>query len=186
MIIGGLDTETTGLLKPEHRLIELHIGKWELDGPMPTKQAEKTWRIHPDRSIDPKAQAVHNITLDDLAGCPKLEQVIDEIIAFMQGVDLWVAHNGEGFDKPFMRMEIERVARQHLPWFDRQKWFDTMLDGRWAHPWGKVPNLGELAWASDVEYDTTKAHAADYDVNVMMKAFFFGTQRGFFNAIKLA
>jgi DNA polymerase-3 subunit epsilon len=182
MIVAGLDTETTSKLHPDHRIIELCVQKWDFD-PDTGKAAklnEKTWRIHPGRSIDPKAYAVHKISLDDLAGSPPLEACADEIIDYMHGVDWFVAHNGNEFDRPFIRMEYERVNASHLPALDRQRWFDTMEEGRWAHPWGKVPNLRELCWASDVHYDPALSHRADYDVEVMMRSFFFGVRAGFF------
>jgi DNA polymerase-3 subunit epsilon len=182
MIVAGIDTETTGLLKPEHRLVEIHIQKWKLDNPMATNPellSDKTWRTNPDRSIDAKAQAVHHIAIEDLAGAPKLEDVLLEIIAHMKDVDLWVAHNVE-FDRNFMALEVERVDARFLPWLNGLQWFDTMTEGRWAHPWGKVPSLQEACWASDVPYDPTKAHAAEYDVTCMMKCFFFGLRTGFY------
>lgn len=181
MIVAGLDIETTSILKIEHRIIELCAQKWEFD-PATCKGrliGTKTWRIHPERSIEPKAYAVHKISLDDLAGMPVFAEVAADILAYIADVELIVAHNGDEFDRPFVRMELERVG-QPLTKFDEQKWFDTMLDGRWADPWGKVPTLRQLCHACDVEYDTAKSHAAEYDVTVMMKSFFFGVKAGFF------
>lgn len=181
MIVGVIDTETSGKLDPAHRIIELSIHKWDATAiHSPRLLSERTWRIHPERSIEPKAFAVHGISLDDLAGEKNLAHHTEAILADMQGVDLWVAQNGDSFDRPFIRLEYERVLPAALPFLDGQKWFDTMLEGRWATAWGKSPNLGELAWACDVDYDPTKAHAADYDVRVTAKCFFFGLRHGFY------
>lgn len=182
MIVCGIDTETTSKLSPDHRIIELHLQKWDFDPVIMTrtKISDKTWRINPERSIDPKAYAVHKISLDDLAGKPNFASCGREIIAAMADVDLFVAHNGDEFDRPFLRLEIERTMPDLLPALDGQKWFDTMQNGRWSGPWGKAPSLAELCWATDVPYDVTLAHSADFDVGVMMKAFFFGIQAGFF------
>lgn len=183
MIVAGLDIETTGKLTPEHRIIELCLQKWHYEpeaGHAFVKLDEHTWRINPERSIDPKAYAVHKISLDDLAGKPTLPEVLPRIISNMRGVDMFVAHNGNEFDRPFIRMEVERADPSLLPIIDAQQWFDTMEEGRWAHPWGKVPNLAELCWACDVHYDPALSHKADYDVEVMMKSFFFGVKCGFF------
>lgn len=183
MLIAGLDVETTSKLSPEHRIIELCVQKWEFntDTKAAIKRAQETWRFNPERSIDPKAYAVHKISLDDLVGEPTFEAALPQVLDFMEGVDLFVAHNGDEFDRPFLRMEVERVASHKLHRIDGQQWFDTMQEGRWAHPWGKVPTLRELCWACDVAYDPTKSHAADYDVEVMMRAFFFAVRAGFFN-----
>lgn len=183
MIVAGLDVETTSKLAPEHRIIELCIQKWDYHpdhGHKFAKIGEETWRINPERSIDPKAYAVHKISLDDLAGKPNFEESLPSIADYMRGVDLFVAHNGDDFDRPFIRMEVERVAPTLVSEMDKQKWFDTMVEGRWAHPWGKVPNLRELCWACDVHYDPALSHKADYDVEVMMRSFFFGVRSGFF------
>jgi DNA polymerase-3 subunit epsilon len=181
MIVAGLDIETTGFLKPEHRIIELCVQKWDYD-PASLKAdliGTETWRIHPERSIDAKALAVHGISLDDLASAPTWDKCAPYILDHMRDVDLFVGHNGNEFDRPFIRMEVERI-KLSVPQIDAQKWFDTMLSGRWANTWGKVPTLRELCWACDVEYDPSKAHAAEYDVRQMMQSFFFGLKTGFF------
>lgn len=178
MILAGLDIETSGILKPEHRIIELCLQKWDFN---PSTFEAKlirtdTWRIHPERAIDAAAYAVHKISLDDLAGRPNWLNSSPYILDAMKGVDLFVAHNGEGFDMPFIEQECVRNGIK----FPKVKCFDTMLGGRWATAWGKAPNLQELCWACDVEYDPEKSHAAEYDVRVMMEAFFFGVRAGFF------
>ena len=104
------------------------------------------------------------------------EEVAPKLIRVMQKADLIVAHNGHGFDMPFTAGEILRIG-QPLP---KTPCFDTMLEGRWATPMGKLPSLRELCFACGVEYDTEKAHAADYDVDVMMASFFVGYDKGFF------
>jgi len=62
--------------------------------------------------------------------------------------------------------------------------FDTMTEGRWATPDGKLPKLQELCFALEVEYDTNKAHAAEYDVDVMMECLWKGIDCGFFTLPK--
>jgi len=174
MIVSGLDIETTGLLDPEHRIIEICILLYDLDSQK--KLGGYTKRIHPQRSITPKAQEVHGITIHDLAGCPTWDEVASMVARIMSKSDLIVAHNGYGFDLPFIANELVRVGIA-LP--DVQG-FDTMLEGRWATPMGKQPSLAELCFATGVEYDPAKAHGAEYDVEVMMAAFFKGVEKGFF------
>lgn len=182
MIVGGLDIETTSKLDPAHRIIEVCIQRWHYHPDREHTHAlidTNTWRINPERSIDPKAFAVHGIALDDLAGCPNFETLAPQIMGVFDSCDYVVAHNGDEFDRPFMRMELERV-KYPLSSIDKSVWFDTMLQSRWANTWGKVPSLRELCWACDVEYDPAKAHAAEYDVRKMMECFFFGARGGFF------
>ncbi|WP_063664329.1 3'-5' exonuclease [Comamonas thiooxydans] len=178
IIIAGLDTETTGLNQSEgHRLIEVYVGLYDIANGC-QKVNELNMRIHPQRGIDPSAQEVHGIALEDLAGAPYWEQAAPQLHGFLvtSGACAFVAHNGEGFDMPFMMGEFVRVG---LPLIQAPL-VDTMLQGRWATPDGAMPNLGALAFACGVPYDKNLAHAADYDVDVMMKCFAVGYPRGFF------
>jgi DNA polymerase-3 subunit epsilon len=138
-------------------------------------------RIDPQRSIQAEAQRVHGISHADLVGCSVWVDVAPRIRAFYDEADITVAHNGKFFDQEFLNHEFQLVK---LPKINKPL-VDTMLDGRWATPLGKVPNLGELCFACNVDYDTTKAHAADYDVKVMMESFFNAFDWGFFKIEEL-
>lgn len=180
MRIAGLDFETSGKLDPTHRIIEACVQVWDYEPLAPPKLVgTKTWRINPERSIDAAAYAVHHISLEDLAGKPNFGATAPELMRVLGSCDLIVAHNGESFDKPYLEMELKRVGYPLASFYD-SKWFDTMLDARWATTWGKVPLLRELCYACDVEYDPEKAHAAEYDVHCMMQCFFFGLKHGHF------
>lgn len=175
MIVTGLDIETTGLDQAKgHRIIEVAAILYDLD----TERELGRWvqRINPQRSIDPGAQAVHGISFEDVAASPVWSDVAPKLAKVMDRSDLIVAHNGEGFDLPFIGAEFLRIGIA-LP---NVKCFDTMLEGRWATPMGKLPNLGELCFACGVDYDPAQAHAADYDVEVMMASFFRARRKGFF------
>jgi len=175
MIVTGLDIETTGLEQEKgHRIIEVAASLYELES---QKLLGKfVQRINPQRSIDPGAQAVHGISFDMVSDCPIWEEVAPKLVKVMQKSQIIIAHNGEWFDLPFIAGELLRIGVA-VP---NVASFDTMLYGRWATPMGKLPNLRELCFACGVEYDTEKAHAADYDVDVMMQSFFHGYSKGFF------
>lgn len=174
LIIGGLDLETTGLKQSEgHRIIEVCLKLHREDG---SRIGGYTTRINPMRGIDPAAEAVHGISLDMLIGEPTWEQVAPKLAAVMGKCDVIVAHNGVGFDGPFLYEEFKRV--DIVP--PQVRLVDTMLQGRWATPDGALPNLRRLCWACGVEYDKDKAHAADYDVQVLMECFFKEWKGGFF------
>ena len=159
----GFDLETTGLsAESGHRIIEfagivhdLHTGK---------ALGKYEQRIDPKRSIDPKAQAVHKIALEDLRGMPVWADVAPKIAKLFGRVDMVVAHNGIGFDLPFLLVEMDRVGVE-LPDVEI---CDTMVSCKWATP----PSLKELANSLGFEYDQEKAHSALYDVALMMKCFF--------------
>lgn len=177
MIIAATDTETTGFLKPEHRIIEIGLTYWEYEeGKEPTLLKEKIWRINPERNIDAGAERVHKISLSDLKDEPKGDKVFPIIERALGYADLVVAHNGNSFDKPFIMQELERYGLK-MP---AKPWFDTMLEGRWATRYGKAPNLSELCWACGVEYVPSEAHSAAYDIEKMSQCFFYGLKTGFF------
>jgi DNA polymerase-3 subunit epsilon len=172
----AIDLETTGLKQSEgHRIIEFGAILYELE----TKRllGKYIQRINPQRPIDTKAQAVHGISFEDVANMPTLEEVAPKIIKVMNAADFFIAHNGEGFDIPFIRNELLRIGLN----VDQKPLVDTMLSGRWATGMGKSPNLGELCFATGVPYDTSLAHGAEYDIKVMADAFFVGYDKGFFN-----
>ena len=174
----GLDIETTGLVPGEHRIIEYHGAMHDETG---KRLSVLDVRIHPERSIQAEAQRVHGISLADLEGCENWNAVGPRVHAQMADADIFVAHNGDGFDLPFLNFEFKRIGLTEI----KTPVVDTMLQGRWATPQGKVPNLGELCFATGVDYDATIVHAASRDVQVMMTAFFRALKWGFFKLPEL-
>lgn len=177
ILIAGLDIETTGLNQADgHRIIEIALSIYKLE--TGEKVGNFVTRVNPERSIDPDAQAVHGIGLDDLLYAPKWEEVAPKVQRVLSACQYAVAHNGEWFDMPFVFGELMR-AGQSLPTVGL---IDTMLQARWATPDGSSPSLKALCFACGVDYDTSKAHAALYDVDVMMECFFsqFHKGKGFF------
>ncbi len=171
MIIAAYDIETTGLLTPDHRIIEVYIGLYR-DGEL---IGEYEQRIDPQRAIAIDAQRVHGITGADLFGKPTWEQVAPTIASILASADMALTHNGEDFDAPFLKQEFDRVKVKmpELPMID------TMKQGLWAAPDGKNPRLEEVCFACGVPYDKSKAHAAAYDVQVMAAAFHRALAWGF-------
>lgn len=170
----GLDTETTGIKQEDgHRIIEIALLTYDLD----SMALLDTWiqRFDPQRPIDAKAQEIHGIAYSDLVGCPTWADLSEEISRRLSEGDLLVAHN-MGFDGPFVGAELLRVGAK-VPDIES---LCTMENARWACADGKYPKLGELCFALGVEYDTAKAHGAEYDVEVMMACFFKGLKRGFY------
>ena len=166
-VAAGIDIETTGLSQEDgHRMVEVGIRLYNFDnGEFIVKFVQ---RLNPQRPIDPKAQAVHGISFEDVADCMTWEEYAPRFVKIMSKVDVLIAHNGESFDLPFINGELIRVGQPVL----FQPLIDTMLKARWATPMGKYPNLGELCFACGVDYDPSKAHGADYDIDVMCQCYF--------------
>ncbi|WP_151708850.1 3'-5' exonuclease [Acinetobacter brisouii] len=174
MIITCLDTETTGLSQEDgDKIIEIALLSYDLGARKLTDRYVQ--RFNPNRAISAEAQAVHGISLNDLVGCPTWEDEAHEVHRRIQGSQLLVAHNF-GFDGPFIAGEIARLglAVPQVPSFC------TMENGRWATFDGKLPKLQELCFCLGVQYDTSAAHAADYDTEVMAECLFRGIDRGVF------
>ena len=176
MIVAGYDIETTGLKYEDgHRIIEMAVSLYRTeDGVSFKKMGNWVRRVNPQRSIDAMAQAVHGITPADLRKEPVWKEVAPQLIKILKAADLVVAHNGESFDFPFTAYELMNAGFE-VPDFEI---YDTMTQNRNSTAMGKVPSLKEFCWSMGVEYDDTKAHAALYDVEVMMEAFFIALRRG--------
>lgn len=104
-IVAGLDIESTGLdFRANHKIIEIAITRYELET---QKHIDSlAMRFNPRRSIDPKAQAVHGISLEDLSAEPLLSEHAGKIARYISDASVLVAHNGEAFDLPFIRHEF--------------------------------------------------------------------------------
>jgi DNA polymerase-3 subunit epsilon len=177
MILTGIDIETTGLEWDKgHRIVEIAALVYKDDSLEPVIKFVQ--RINPERTIDVKATAVHGIKVEDLAGCPKWEEVAPKVSKIIAASNLIVAFNGNSFDKPFIEAELRRVGAT-VP---GTPWIDTCRDARWATPFGKSPNLGELCFACGVDYDPSKAHAAEYDVDRMMRCYREARRQGFYSS----
>jgi len=173
-LINGIDTETTGVDQAKgDRIIEVAILTFDF---ATRKLVDKyVQRIDPERPIAAAAQAVHGIAYNDLVGMPKWDAVAPEVSRRLSMAPVAVAHN-MNFDGPFIAGELARLGLA-VPNIEP---FCTMENGRWATFDGKSPKLGELCFALGVPYDKSKAHAADYDVIVMMACLFKAIDRGFY------
>ena len=121
----AIDVEATGLDPSEDRVIEVgcvvfHRGQIERHG----------WLVNPGRSISPEAQAVHNISEDDVKDAPPFAEIAERLMAVLaRGIPL--AYNAE-FDRAFLMAEFARVAgpalevppalRKGVDWLDPLVW----------------------------------------------------------------
>lgn len=174
----GLDTETTGLKADKgDRIVELCAIKIDTDLD-PSDSCYATYlvqRLNPRKQIAPEAEAVHGISNDDVAECPYFEDFADQLSEFLADGDWLIAHNLH-FDGSFLVAEYERISKP-VPDITG---FCTMENGRWATATGKLPSLQELCFCCGVDYDIEKAHAAQYDVEVMLHSLLKGLESGWY------
>lgn len=178
-IITGLDIETTGLdFASGDRIIEICLLPYRLaDTSKPA--IDFTRRINPEgKSIHAKAHKVHGISAVDLVKEKPFSHHAPAINAILKKSDAIVTHNGESFDIPFLAFEMAKAGFE-LP--AKVISFDTMREGMFASYDAKPPSLKELCYTMGVTYEDAKAHAADYDVRVMMDCFFKAVDRELFD-----
>jgi DNA polymerase III subunit epsilon len=102
------DCETTGIDFVKDQVIELCV-QHGLDD----SAHSRTWRIKPSVAIAPAAQAVHGITMNDLAGCPAFGEYADEIAMVFANADVIVGYN-LSFDIDMIQAEYARIGRPPL------------------------------------------------------------------------
>lgn len=172
----GLDTETTGVdaLKGD-KVIEFcgHVYRWSDR----KRLINLNQRISNEgQKINRKAQEVHGISASDLIGKPMFKDFAPKLSKIMARKPIVVAHNAM-FDMTFLAVQMKQAG---LPLPPDLIIFDTMSEGMTTSYDAKSPSLREFCWAMGVDYDPALAHAAEYDVNVMMEAFFIAVDRGHF------
>lgn len=105
------DIESTGLNIATDCIAELSFVKILPDG----EQRIKTWKLCPwnyvarcQQPMNPSASEVNGLKDEDLAGCPKFHEVVDEVVEWLTDSDL-AGFNSAKFDLPMLAEEIERV-----------------------------------------------------------------------------
>ena len=102
------DCETTGIDFTRDQVIELCV-QHGLDDAM----TSQTWRIKPAVPIHPAAQAVHGITMEDLAECRPFAAFADEIARVFASADVIVGYN-LSFDIDMLQAEYTRLQQPLL------------------------------------------------------------------------
>jgi DNA polymerase-3 subunit epsilon len=105
------DCETTGIDFTRDQVIELCV-QHGLETIEPGARSQ-TWRIKPSVPIHPAAQAVHGITMEDLAQCPPFAAYADEIAAVFASADVIIGYN-LSFDVDMLQAEYTRIGKPLL------------------------------------------------------------------------
>lgn len=157
------DTETTGLSATSDRVIE--IGCVELENRFLTGRSFHVY-INPDGvPIHPDAQAVHGITLHQLADKPVFAGIVDDFLQFTEGAML-VAHNA-GFDMGFINAELARAGH---PAIDPGRVIDSLALARRKHPMG--PNsLDALCRRYGIDNTHRTFHGALLDAELLAEVY---------------
>lgn len=160
-----LDTETTGLEPQEgHRIIE--IGCVEL---LNRRVSGNNYHVYlnPEREIDAGAVAVHGLTDQQLAGRPLFADVVDDLLAYLDGAEL-IIHNA-AFDVGFINHELKRCDRVPLV-EERCTVLDTLALARERHP-GQKNSLDALCKRYEVDNSQRELHGALLDARLLAEVY---------------
>jgi DNA polymerase-3 subunit epsilon len=161
-----LDTETTGL-EPEkgHRIIE--VGCLELVNRRITGSTFHRY-INPQRKIEKDAEEVHGITNTFLEDKPFFRDVVDELIAYIDGAEL-IIHNAP-FDVNFLNHEFHWAGQRYKKVEDYCGVFDTLTFARRKHP-GQRNSLDALCSRYHVDNSNRDLHGALLDAELLAQVY---------------
>lgn len=161
-----LDTETTGL-EPEkgHRVIE--VGCLEMVNRRITGSTFHRY-INPQREIEREAVDVHGITTDFLKDKPLFRDVVDELIAYIDGAEL-IIHNAP-FDVNFLDHEFNWAGKRYQKIEDHCGVFDTLVYARRKHP-GQRNSLDALCSRYHVDNRNRELHGALLDAELLAQVY---------------
>lgn len=123
-----------------------------------------------DILIKPEVEIPHNIeikthiTNEMVANCPTIDKVLPQILEFMKG-SIIISHN-INFDYRMLNEAMERYGFGKLEF----PAIDTLALSRHFFPEFKAHSLKALCKRLDVAYDSESAHRANYDAEVLAKA----------------
>ncbi len=161
-----LDTETTGLEPAQgHRIIE--IGCVELIDRRLTGRYYHQY-LQPDREIDEGAREVHGISNAFLADKPRFADVVEELLAFLDGAEL-IIHNAP-FDLEFLNEELKRVGDRWGRIEDRCRVVDTLVLARNLHP-GQKNSLDALCRRYRIDNSQRTFHGALLDAEILAEVY---------------
>ncbi len=154
-----LDTETTGFRK-EDRVIELAFLRFE-KGVVIDKLVRK---VDPGMPIPEEASRIHGIRDEHVRNCPRMEDILGEVIVWLEDSSPLVAHNLP-FDMRLLSYsapyECWNLSRAALCTLDHAKNQHPELRNR-----RKGHKLVDCAEYFNIPFDATQAHGAEYDAQI--------------------
>ena len=103
--VAFIDLETTGLDTDEAHIVQLATLKLSPGG----KTILHSRMVNPGMPIPPGAVAVHGITDENVAGCPRFGEIAPGVAAFLAGCDL-AGYNIAAYDVPLLEAEFRRAG----------------------------------------------------------------------------
>ncbi|MBV8094558.1 MAG: DNA polymerase III subunit epsilon [Acetobacteraceae bacterium] len=167
------DTETTGLEPGQgHRVLE--VAAMELINDIPTGRHYHTL-IDPCRDVPEDATQIHGFTSAHLAGKPRFEVIVDDLLAFL-GDGKLIAHNA-AFDFAFLDAELALLGLSAL---DPGRMVCTLELARSRFP-GLPNSLDALCRRYGIDLSARNSHNALLDCRLLAQVYIEltgGRQRG--------
>jgi len=151
-----VDVEGSGGSPPE--IVELAMLEVEH---LALTENMRHWFVQPQRGIQPAATRIHGITDDDVAGAPSMEDIVDDVVMWLEGTPV-VGHN--------VKVEVE-ILRRSLPDWKPSAAIDTLKLAKALKPGMasySLTNLGAEFGLVDQAARRTGAqhHSALYDTTL--------------------
>lgn len=165
--IALVDVETTGRDPSKDRVVEIGIAV----GRAGQVIARYNWLINPGMPIPDEAKQVHGISDDLVKDSPRIETIMHEIAAALEGC-IPAAYNA-AFDKAFLHGELARCEppRATAPALRRDiEWVDPLVWAREIQREEKSKALGEVAERLGVKLE--RAHRASDDAEAALLVFY--------------
>jgi len=158
-----IDLETTGGNPEYEKIIEIGIVKIENR----EITEERSFLINPEKDIPDFVQKLTGIKKADVEHAPKIEEVIDEVLTFIDG-SILVAHN-TSFDVPFLNGVLKKLQKPPL----ENKVICTNIMTKYMIPDIMSSNLNYMSQIFQIPHD--EAHRATEDArataHLLMKYF---------------
>ncbi len=174
------DTETTWFINKKETDLELQPKivqfawiLWELKKWIFTEEKRINILVNPKNSIPFWASQVHHIYDIDIKDSPFIENVLDEIMTYINEPDITVWHNIE-YDQDMIKLELKRLKQEYR--YQPKQIVCTMKTSvdfcaiRWNGARFKYPKLWELHKKLFWEYFIW-AHDAMADVEATLRCF---------------
>lgn len=177
MRIAGLDIETTGLCHDKDHVTEIAWCIKDVGDPKPLAMQSR-FVLPPEElwnSADYIKPTIAQLTKITMAHLKSGEPFVDVMLALADdlhhfGVEAIVAHNGEGFDKPFLQAKLAQLKpdlQVPLAWlFENVQWLDTSVDCVYPEDC-RYTNLVYVA--AYFGFVNPFPHAALFDVMTMLR-----------------
>lgn len=180
MKIFVFDTETTGFINKKEtdltkqpKIIQFAWILWEIKNWIFTEEKRVDILIDPEEPIPYASSQVHHIYDIDVKWKPKMSEVMDEIMTYINEPDMIIGHNIE-YDESMVKLELKRLEKEYL--YRPKQTFCTMKTTvdycaiQWNGARFKYPKLWELHKKLFDEY-FVGAHDALTDVEATVRCF---------------